>query len=701
VSHRARGRRRGEGGGAAPEAAPLLSLSLFGGLDARLSDGSQVRFESRRTRALLAYLALQRGQPVLRDHLSALLWPGSEPDVARRNLRQAVYSLRNGLGTARRILRSPVQEIFLDADLAEVDGVTFERLANRGLQGRGPAAIEALSEALERYRGELLEGLALRGVEPFEEWRAQERERLRELAVACARDALRRCEADGLHESALRFAQRLGELDPLSEESCRSSMRLLSRLGRRARALEHYGRFVERLDRELDVPPEPALEKLRLAIAENLEIPEDARDRPGPIGPVVPLVGRDRAWRELTSIWSEVRAGDSRLTVVEGARGLGKSRMVRTFLYRALAGGKGTVLLARGAAAEAKGVRGILVEATESLPFDAGALDSPLLRSALGRIIAALPEVRPRRRDLPGPSKGRRPDPLTAFSDLLRESAGARVSGTERKGAPVVLFVDDLERSPGVVDGLIELVRRVRGHPVWILAALRPEELSTLDAARYRDRLRKADARSVELGPLDRAAVLAAARSLVGDRDAEALSEELERAAAGSPLGLAESVNLLADRGWLRLDEEGDWVFGFEGGASGAIPVGADALIDERISLLPNTSRRLLGLAAVIGDRFDTATLLEVDREHPAVLEAAMQILIERWMVRPRLGSWTAHRRDRDLTIWQTGGRHGPFEFAHRTVRDRLATSIDRDRRSFLEQEIESARRRLEERGAS
>ena len=79
--------------------------------------------------------------------------------------------------------------------------------------------------------------LPLRGAEGYEEWRERERARLRELAVEVAREALRRSEADGQLETALRFARRLADLDPLSEESCRARMRLLARLGRRAQAL--------------------------------------------------------------------------------------------------------------------------------------------------------------------------------------------------------------------------------------------------------------------------------------------------------------------------------------------------------------------------------------------------------------------------------------------------------------------------------
>jgi len=58
-------------------------------------------------------------------------------------------------------------------------------------------------------------------------------------------------------------------------------------------------------------------------------------------------------------------------------------------------------------------------------------------------------------------------------------------------------------------------------------------------------------------------------------------------------------------------------------------------------------------------------------------------------------GTPAVNRRDRDLAIWKAGARHGPFEFAQRTIRERLLAGIDPDRRRALEARIEGVRQRL------
>lgn len=678
------------------EAALRLELQLLGGFAVRAAGRAVDGFESRKVRAVLAYLALQESRAIGRERLAEVFWPEVELERARRNLRQVLYNLRGALGSAGRCLVVDAREARLAAAGVAVDALRFEAAAREGLAGRGPAALAALVRALELYRGELLAGLVVSDAEAWNEWREGEAQRLRELAMAAAREALRRAEADGLHETALGFARRLGGLDPLSEESCRARMRVLARLGRRAQALAEYGGFVRRLAEELEVGPGEELRGLRAAILAEQELPGSDADRPGPTGPIVPLVGRESAWLELGRVWSEVRSGASRITLILGGRGSGKSRLVRSFLFQALAGRSGAVLLARGCPGERDALRGLLADALASLPVELVGAGSPELAAAVAGAVRALPEVRERRHDLPAADGTRPAPPERAFAKLLREMAKARRPGSAGRGTPIVLFVDDLEGSPEVFPGLVELRRAVGAASVWIVAAVRTEELAGEALRSLRASAAAIGSAPIELGALGREDVARATRTLIAPHGSEELAEGLYRASQGVPLALAEAVNLLADSSALRQEPGGAWALADSIPAAAGLPVGAEGLIDRRLELLPRTSRRLLGLAAVMGERFDTPTLLEVEGEHPKVLEAALQILIERWMVRPHLMAWAAHRRDRDLAIWQAGARRGPFEFAQRTVRDRLVASIDPKRRRLLEAEIARARARLE-----
>ena len=72
---------------------PLLRVRLFSTMDVRGPDGMSLLPKGRKTRGVLAVLALNAGRPVMRDELTELLWSRRERDQARASLRQAVHEL--------------------------------------------------------------------------------------------------------------------------------------------------------------------------------------------------------------------------------------------------------------------------------------------------------------------------------------------------------------------------------------------------------------------------------------------------------------------------------------------------------------------------------------------------------------------------------------------------------------------------------
>lgn len=77
----------------------LGGLAVFDG--ARLLGGNA---QQPRRLALLAVLARAGDRGVNRDRLATLLWGDLEPDRARRNLNQALYAIRQDLGSEEAIL---------------------------------------------------------------------------------------------------------------------------------------------------------------------------------------------------------------------------------------------------------------------------------------------------------------------------------------------------------------------------------------------------------------------------------------------------------------------------------------------------------------------------------------------------------------------------------------------------------------------
>src|SRR5438105_4238280 len=88
-----------------------LRITLLGGFDARLASGKPLPLRTRKSRALLACLALSAGRPQSRDALATLLWSGFADEQARANLRHTVFEIRRALGRAADVLHTVGEDV--------------------------------------------------------------------------------------------------------------------------------------------------------------------------------------------------------------------------------------------------------------------------------------------------------------------------------------------------------------------------------------------------------------------------------------------------------------------------------------------------------------------------------------------------------------------------------------------------------------
>ena len=75
----------------------MLRLRLLGSFELRGPGDRPLKITARKTRALLAFLALQNGTRQSRERLAALLWEDADAELARSSLRQALTALRRAL----------------------------------------------------------------------------------------------------------------------------------------------------------------------------------------------------------------------------------------------------------------------------------------------------------------------------------------------------------------------------------------------------------------------------------------------------------------------------------------------------------------------------------------------------------------------------------------------------------------------------
>jgi len=221
-------------------------VRLFGGFQLLTADARPLDVPARKARALLASLALAHPRSQPRDWLATMFWGDMSADEqAKKSLRQALTALRKALPDG--VLEADRDAVWLAPGSVTVDVQRFTSLLEVGDQ----ASIE---RAVATYRGDLLEEFSSR-VDAFDDWILPKRQALREQAIDALGRLLGFQRAQGQLQAAVPTAIRQVSIDPLSEASHRSLMRLFADMGRTRDALKQYEVCCSVLERELGATP--------------------------------------------------------------------------------------------------------------------------------------------------------------------------------------------------------------------------------------------------------------------------------------------------------------------------------------------------------------------------------------------------------------------------------------------------------------
>jgi DNA-binding SARP family transcriptional activator/TolB-like protein len=225
----------------------VVRLRLIGQMEAWTLTSENVLPAGRKTRALLAAIALSSPRPALRGRLAELLWSRRPEEQARASLRQEIHRLLECLAPAgAEILVVTRDHLSLRPRIVWVDVEEVMRATTEQ-----PASLSLLD-------GDLLEDLD--GIDPtFDAWLTTERERLRDRARTVA-EALLREQVEP--EAAIPAAQRLLEIDRAHEGAWRALMRAHAARGERGMAIQAYDRCRAVLADLLDAAPSPETQKL-------------------------------------------------------------------------------------------------------------------------------------------------------------------------------------------------------------------------------------------------------------------------------------------------------------------------------------------------------------------------------------------------------------------------------------------------------
>jgi len=646
----------------------IMKLSLFG--TPRIErDGQTVHVDTRKAFALIAYLVAQGGYQS-RDTLGALLWQDNDEAHVRGALRRTLSALNAALG-GRGLLIEREAIAFNAAELWCDVTAFMQALTACGSHGHDINAVCTqcllpLNEAISVYKGDFLQGFSLRDSSEFDLWQVQQAEYFRGLYAAGLEKLICLHEQNHHPKQAIALAQRWLALDPLHESAHIQLIRLYALSGQRSLALRQYHECVRILERELGVPPLAETTEMYQRVLNETIVPDRGsdvrpayRDQPSAAPFALPFVGRDEALKTLNRLYRQRGVG-TRIVVVEGEAGIGKSRLVAQFTEQHHAAGA-QVMRLHGFESEIQFAYAPVIRSLRE-HFRHGAdrltMLAPHWRDELGRL---LPELQPA-------NTGTRRSPVeagvqTRLYEAISHAVLATLAG-DRRG---ILVVEDAHwADSATLEWLMYWLRRPvdaqAEFDIQMIIVWRSEEIDRshrlhrllVDVGRQDDSVSWITLPRLTQGDVER--VVTDSALAVDEKTLRRLHEESE----GLPLFIHEYVKLLhADP---QLSNQTDW----------HIPTSIQELFQSHIAQVSPVAVQLLQAAAVIGRTFDLDLVQECSgRSDAETVDSAEEL--------ERRGLWHQRHSEND------------YSFSHEKIRAWIYDELSLGRKRLLHRRLAQA----------
>ena len=624
-----------------------MEVAVLGPVRAEL-DGGEVDLGTPKQRALVAALALSAGRPVPVDTIVDLLWGDAPPGGVAGTLQAYVSGLRRVLEPDR-VRRAPATVLVtvspgyalrlgqgaLDAERFE-QAVAEEHRLVQLLSGDGPPVLsgDELAQCVTR----LDEALALWRGTPYVELddapaAVAERTRLEELRLVALEGRAVVNLALGHHSTVAAELEAMTAAHPLRERLWGLRALALTRSGRQADALQVLREIRDVLDEELGIEPSAELRDLQTAVLRQdpsldwaapprqpgapvvPRRPRPAAPAPG-TGPEWPMVGRDSDLVVLRDAWERARGGSATFVVLTGEPGIGKSRLAAELVGLARSEGASVCI---GRCSQDDG-------APPLWPW--------------GQVLEGLGAELPHTDD---------------DDDVAQFAAFQRIVQTIREAAregPVVVGLDDLHwADPCSLRVLRVLVESVEDDALLVVTTWRNSPGLDPVLGDVAEALARRHAVRRELSGLAAGDVAEVFATVARNRPNAEQADALLARTDGNPFFVVEYARLAGERADLDrlLTEEHP-------------PTGVHEVLMRRLARLPDETVTTLRTAAVIGRRFDTATLSRA----AGIDEDDLLDVVE-----PAEATGLV----REVGI-------GSFTFAHALVRDTLVSGLTASRRA-------------------
>lgn len=660
-----------------------LRLDLLGTFRLRQDNQPVAGFEYARLQHLLAYLALHRAVPIQRQQLAFLFWPDSTDQQALKNLRTLLTRLRHALPYVDHFIRITTQIIQWRTDASfTLDVAEFETAVGQAAAaheaGDHPGMAKALAIAIAAYTGELLPGC-------YDDWVLPLRERLHITYGNALERLVLLLEEHREFVSALPYARRLLDHDPLHEAAYHHLIRLHLALRDRTEALRVCRACETMLEREFGTALARTTRNLyeRLLKAQDQPALAAGKQSLGTHSSSQPFVGREAEWSRLIAAWRVAASGHPQMVLISGEAGIGKTRLAEELCAWVARQGVEVATACCYPAGGAAVAYAPVVEwlRNSGLQSRLAILDDVWLVE-IARIFPAI---------LADHSHLKSPGPLAEAWQRTRlfEALARAVLGPDEH-APLLLFLDDLQWcDQETLDWLSYLLRFDVRAPLLIVAAVRKYEIDRVHPlmAFWFALTRSGLLSELPLAPLNATDTGLLAANIAGRAIDASEAAQIFHDTEGNPLFVVEIVharnsnvetNRDTDPVIQGISEErlGDRLKDLPASlpvpsTPAAFPPKVRAVIQWRLAQLSPDARALAQTAAVIGRKFSFEVLVQASGQND---EAVMEGLDELWQ--------------RHIVHSQDGTA---YDFSHDGIRAVAYDDIDPVRRRAIHRRVAQA----------
>ncbi len=246
----------------------MLTISMLGQMNISYNDVSITDKLSTKLMALVCLLVLNSNREMSRERLSTYLWPDSDEESSRYNMRYILWKIKKLI---------PLDEegqsfLVITKDSCRINKnykFQCDKLFIDSFDTHGRKSVEKLLQLKELFKGDFLEGFYLKNCNEFNEIILFERVVSQTKHIEIMKRLAHLYDETDQYEEEIQILHEMTAMEPYNENFACRILNIYKKTGNRGAAINYYREFETKLRRELNIVPNNDLKLLYREITED------------------------------------------------------------------------------------------------------------------------------------------------------------------------------------------------------------------------------------------------------------------------------------------------------------------------------------------------------------------------------------------------------------------------------------------------